>query len=140
MEFQMAFDGYLLKMGADIFPLSFVYKESYKVAPNRRQDLDSGRNANGVLNRNVLDHMPSTISFQAKPMYNRDLNKMMSFIRSHYMVEKEKKLTLEYYCPDIDSYKTGEFYVPDIEFTINMVDVEKKEILYNGFTLEFIEY
>lgn len=136
----MAFNGYLLKMGADIFPLSFVYKESYKVAPSRRQDLDSGRNANGVLERNVLDHMPSTISFNAKPMWNTELNTMMSFIRSHYIVEKEKKVILEYYCPDIDDYKTGEFYVPDIEYTINMVDTEKKAILYNGFTLEFIEY
>ena len=136
----MAFDGYLLKMGGDIFPLSFVYKESYKITPNRRQDLDSGRNANGVLERNVLDHMPSTISFQAKPMNNTDLDKMMSFIRSHYVSEREKKLIIEYFCPDINGYKTGEFYVPDIEYVINMVDVEKKTILYYGFQLEFIEY
>lgn len=136
----MAFNGYLLKMGADIFPLSFVYKESYKVVPNRRQDLDSNRNANGKLQRNVLDHMPSTISFQTKPMYNNDLDKMMSFIRSHYSVEKEKKVILEYFCPDINDYKTGEFYVPDIEYVINMVDLKNNRILYNGFQLEFIEY
>lgn len=136
----MAFNGYLLKMGADIFPLSFVYKESYKVAPNRMQDLDSGRNANGVLERNVLDHMPSTISFQTKPMWNEELDEMMSFIRSHYSVEKEKKVVLEYFCPDINGYKTGEFYVPDIEYPINMVDLENNRILYNGFSLEFIEY
>lgn len=136
----MAFNGYLLKMGADVFPLSFVYKNSYSITPNRRQDVDSTRNANGVLERNVLDHMPSTISFQTKPMYNDDLEKMMSFIRSHYSVEKEKKLVLEYYCPDINGYKTGEFYVPDISFPIDMVDVEKKRILYREFQLEFIEY
>lgn len=136
----MAFNGYLLKMGADIFPLSFVYKESYKVAPNRRQDLDSNRNANGKLERNVLEHMPSTISFQTKPMYNNDLDKMMQFIRSHYTVEKERKLLLTYYCPDINDYKTGEFYMPDIEFVMNMVDIEGNRILYNGFQLEFIEY
>lgn len=136
----MAFNGYLLKMGGDIFPLSFVYKESYKVTPNRRQDLDSGRNANGVLQRNVLDHMPSTISFQTKPMHNDDLDEMMSFIRSHYAVEKEKKVILEYFCPDINGYKTGEFYVPDIEYVINRVDLKKNKIFYNGFQLEFIEY
>jgi hypothetical protein len=84
--------------------------------------------------------MPSTISFQTKPMYNDDLEKMMSFIRSHYSVEKEKKLVLEYYCPDTNGYKTGEFYVPDISFPIDMVDVEKKRILYREFQLEFIEY
>ena len=136
----MAFNGYLLKMGADVFPLSFVYKNSYSITPNRRQDVDSTRHANGVLERNVLDHMPSTISFQTKPMYNDDLEKMMSFIRSHYSVEKEKKLVLEYYCPDINGYKTGEFYVPDISFPIDMVDVKNKRILYREFQLEFIEY
>lgn len=136
----MSFNGYLLKMGADVFPLSFVYKESYKVAPNRRQDLDSNRNANGILERNVLDHMPSTISFQTKPMYNNDLDEMMKFIRERFVVEKERKLILDYYCPDINDYKTGEFYMPDIEFVINMVDLENNRILYNGFQLEFIEY
>lgn len=136
----MAFNGYLLKMGADVFPLSFVYKNSYSITPNRRQDVDSTRNANGVLERNVLDHMPTTISFKTKPMYNDDLEKMMSFIRSHYSVEKEKKLVLEYYCPDINDYKTGEFYVPDISFPIDMVDVKNKRILYREFQLEFIEY
>lgn len=136
----MAFNGYLLKMGADEFPLSFVYKNTYKIAPNRRQDLDPTRNANGVLERNVLEHMPSTISFMAKPMYNKELAEMMSFIRSHYSVEKEKKVVLTYYCPDTDEYKTGEFYVPDIEYPIDMVDTENKTILYREFPLEFIEY
>jgi hypothetical protein len=136
----MAFDGYLLKMGADVFPLSFVYKNSYTITPNRRQDVDPTRNADGVLERNVLDHMPSTISFQTKPMYNNELNALMSFIRSHYSVEKEKKIVLEYYCPDLDDYKTGEFYVPDISFPIDMVDVEQRRILYREFQLEFIEY
>lgn len=136
----MAFNGYLIKMGADVFPLSFVYKNSYSITPNRRQDVDPTRNANGVLERNVLDHMPSTISFQTKPMYNNDLNELMTFIRNHYSVEKEKKVVLEYYCPDIDDYKTGEFYLPDISFPIDMVDTENKRILYREFQLEFIEY
>lgn len=136
----MAYNGYLIKMGVDVFPLSFVFANSYSITPNRRQDVDSTRNANGILERNVLDHMPSTISFETKPMDNIKLNEMMSFIRSHYSVEKEKKIVLEYYCPDIDDYKTGEFYVPDITYPINMVDNNTNTILYNSFALEFIEY
>ena len=129
----MAFDGYLLKMGADEFPLSFVFKESYKVVPNRRQDLDSGRNANGILERTVLDHTASTISFQTKAMWNDELDEMMSFIREHYSIEKEKKIVLKYFCPDINKYKTGEFYVPDIEYSINMVDVETRTCNFSEF-------
>ena len=136
----MAFKGYLIKMGVDVFPLSFVYKSSYSITPNRRQDIDSTRNANGVLQRNVLEHTATTISFQTKPMYNNELNELMSFIRNHYSVEREKKVVLEYYCPDIDDYKVGEFYIPDISYPIDMVDVENNRILYREFQLEFIEY
>lgn len=136
----MSFNGSLLQMGADNFPLSFVYKDSYKISPNRRMDLDSSRNANGVLMRTVLDHAPSTISFQTKPMFNQDVKRLMDFIRSHYINENEKKVLLTYYCPDLDDYRTGEFYVPDIEFPIMEVDVKKKKIRYDSISLEFIEY
>lgn len=136
----MSYKGYLLRMGADEFPLSFVRADSYSITPNRRQDLDSNRNANGVLERNVLKHTASTISFQTKTMWNKELAEMMSFIRSHYSVEKERKLRITYYCPDIDDYKTGDFYVPDISYPINMVDNENNRIMYGEFALEFIEY
>lgn len=136
----MAFTGSLIRVGGDNFPLTFVFKESYKIAPNRRQDLDSTRNASGYLERNVLDHTASTISFTTVPMNNIKLNQMMAWVRSHYVSEKEKKIALTYYCPDIDDYKTGIFYVPDIEFPIRMVDLDHNIIEYNSFTLEFIEY
>ncbi len=136
----MAFNGYLIKVGQVVFPLSFVYKESYSVTPNRRMDLDSFRNGYGVLERTVLDHSPSTIKFQTVPMDNSKLEEMMSLLRENYVNEKEKKLYIEYYCPDTNSYKYGNFYVPDIEFPIHLVDLENNKILYKSFTLEFIEY
>lgn len=136
----MAFNGYLLKIGEDVFPLRFVFKESYRITPNRRQDLGSNRNANGVLVRNVLEHKPTTISFQTRPMDDSMLEQMMSFIRERYVDENEKKVLLEFYCPDTNSYKTGEFYIPDMEFPIMRVDLEKNKVFYNSFTLEFIEY
>lgn len=136
----MAFDGYLLKVGADLFPLSFVFKESYEVTPNRRQDLNSTRNANGILQRTVLAHKPSTIKLTTKPMDNTELAEMMGLITSNFVVENERKVELTYYAPDIDGYKSGFFYIPDISFPINMVDLDNNRILYNSFDLEFIEY
>lgn len=136
----MAFEGYLLKIGDDIFPLSYVFKDSYRIIPNRRQDLDPFRNANGELQRNVVDHTVTTITFQTKPMQNNKLAEMMKFIRDRYINEKEKKVSLTYYCPDLDNYNSGSFYLPDIEFPINYVDIENKRIDYDSFTLEFIEY
>lgn len=136
----MAFNGSLLKFSGDNFDLDYVYKESYKITPNRVQDLDPYRDANGLLHRNALSHTATTISFQTKPMWNTEFETMMSFVRSHYTNSSEKKLSITYYSPDTDSYKTGDFYVPDVEITMDLVDTSRKKILYLSTTLEFIEY
>lgn len=136
----MAFDGYLLKLSGDTLPLKYIYKESYKVTPNRRQDLDPKRDETGKLHRNTLSHTASTIEFTTKPMWNNEMAALMSFIRSRYTNTSEKKVSVKYYCPDTNSYKTGNFYVPDLEFSMNYVDSKKNMILYNSMTIEFIEY
>ena len=59
----MAFNGSLLSMCQpstvgtnnevyDNFSLDYIFRESYKISPNRRQDLDSGRNTEGKMKRN----------------------------------------------------------------------------------------
>jgi len=136
----MAFNGSLLKFSGDNFPLKYVFKESYKVTPNRRQDLDPYRDGNGLLHRNTLSHTATTIEFQTKPMWNDEFEQLMSFIRNHYTNTQEKKLSITYYSPDINSYKTGNFYVPDVEINMDLVDTVKNKIMYLSTTLEFIEY
>lgn len=136
----MAFTGSLLRISGDNFPLKYVFKESYKVTPNRRQDLDPYRDANGLLHRNTLAHTATTIQFQTKPMWNDDFDKMMNFIRSRYTNTKEKKLTLTYFSPDINNYMQGTFYMPDVEYNMDLVDTVNNKIFYLSTTLEFIEY
>ena len=136
----MAFNGSLLKSGDDEFPLTHIYKESYKVTPNRRQDLDPYRDANGKLHRNTLSHTATTITFETKPMWNNQFETVMSWLRSHYSNSSEKKIPLTYYSPDTNSYKTGNFYVPDVEMNMDLVDTVNHKIFYLSTTLEFIEY
>ena len=136
----MAFNGSLLKLGGADFPLKYIYKESYKITPNRRQDLDPKRTESGKLKRNTLSHYVTTIQFQTKPMWNNEFAQMMSFIRSHYSNEKEKKFSITYYSPDTNDYETGDFYLPDVEISMDMVDTDKKKIFYLSTTIEFIEY
>lgn len=140
----MAYNGGLMYFwnptteGYDDFPLCWVYKESYKVTPNRRQDLSSTRNADGILERNVLSHTASTIELQTPPTWEKTIAELMMFLRSHYTNEDEKKVYIKYYCPDIDGYNEGYFYVPDIEFNISRV--MENHIFYKSVTIEFIEY
>lgn len=136
----MAYNGFLLKIGQSVIPLSFIFKESYNVTPNRRQDIDPFRDANGLLNRTVVPHMVTTINFNTKPMWNDEMERLTRLIRENYLDEKQKKVSLTYFCPDINDYKTGEFYIPDLEFTILRIDNNANKILYGSMTIEFIEY
>lgn len=138
----MAFDGTLIKLGGSTnLPLSYVKPESYTVVPNRRQDLDSTRTTTGHLQRNVVEHYASTITLETvEGMTNTQISALMSLIRSNYSNEREKKITLRYYAPDLDTYQTGTFYVPDVEFPIKRVDTQKRIVYYNPITIEFIEY
>ena len=134
----MSFNGYLLRFGSDNLDLKYIFKDSYSVTPNRRQDLDPYRDANGRLHRNVVSHYATTISFQTKPMWNNELAQFMSFVRNHYTNTAEKKLNVTYYAPDTDSYSSGDFYIPDVQFPIHMIDGNK--ILYKSVQIELIEY
>ena len=136
----MAFNGSLLRLGNDNFPLSYVFKESYKITPQARLDLDPFRNTEGWLMRNVLNHRATKISLTVKPMWNADHANMWSFITSHYTNAQERKLTITYYCPDTDNYATGQFYIPDFTPQMDLVDVARRKILFLSYELQFIEY
>lgn len=136
----MSFNGNLLSLGGTQFPLNYIYKESYTITPNRRLDLDSTRTTTGVLNRNVLSHTATTISFQTKPLDNEEMAEMWSFIRNAYTDEDAKKVRVVYYSPELDSYESGTFYIPDVEFPIYSVDTDNSTILYKSQTIELIEY
>lgn len=134
----MAFNGTLLSMGGNVFPLKYIYTSSYKVTPYQRLDLDSFRNANGALIRNALSLASTAIKFQSKPMWNSDWAAMMKIIRGAFISIPERKLNITYYNPEVDGYRTGAFYVPDYEPSI--MRVEGKRLFYDACNFEFIGY
>lgn len=142
----MSFNGKLIEFSSDgsninfdNFSLGYIFKESYEVTPDRRQDLDSGRTANGLLKRNVLEHTATTISFSTKPMWGDQMDRMNKFLSSHFVLSsKHKKCKIRYYNPLKCDYSIGNFYLADVTYPV--LRVEGKRILYNTTTLQFIEY
>lgn len=136
------YQGYLFKLGGDVFPVKYIIASTYKVSPNKRQDLNSTRTATGVLDRHVLNHMPSTVEFQISgdndTLNDVSLEACMSFIRSHYTVAKERKVKATFFCPDTNDYKTEDMYMPDIDFPIYKAD--ESHVYYDDVTLKFIGY
>lgn len=142
----MAFNGVFLKLynkstgKYDSFPNKYIFKESY-VGAREVQDVDSGRTADGKMKRNVVNHVAHTIDFTTPPMWNTEMNNVFkNFINTHYVQggELERKLKIQYYENESDSYLTGEFYLATPKFSVNRIDGNK--ILYNSIEMHFVEY
>jgi len=138
----MAFNGYLIQMSNNgktynNFFSKFISAESYKVS-KKILDVDSYRDANGVLHRNPLEHSSYTISFDTNPLDNIKLNEFLTVIRESYSVPAERKVNLTFYVPEVDDYVTQDCYMPDIEFPINYI--ENNVIKYDRITIKFIGY
>ena len=134
----MAYKGYLIKIDGVILPHSFMKAETYQVTKNG-QDLDSYRDANGVLHRTALAHFVAKVEFETPPLKtNSDIAELMSYINPKYIMPVEKKLSVEVYIPEDDDYMTQDMYVPDIKFEIYYADANV--IKYNPVRIAFIGY
>ena len=134
----MAYQGYLIKVGSYTIPLNMIAYDTYKVLMST-QDLDSYRDADGVLHRNALSHKAYKVEFETKNMLtNAQFATLMSNIRANYIDANEKKVSAMFYVPEIDDYVTAYMYVPDITPQINTVI--NNVIKYDQIRLAFIGY
>ena len=135
----MAFSGYLLKIGDYTFPTEHIAYQTFK--PIRGvQDLDSYRDANGVLHRNALSHEVYKVEFQSRSMTNHEYDSIMDNIRSRYINSQERKVQVDMYVPETGQY-TGliDAYMPDPEVTIQQI-INGTTLKYEPITFKFIGY
>lgn len=122
------------------FPLDKIRYESYKVTPDQNQDLNSTVDTTGNLHRYPLDHTRSKVEFNMPVMNNTEMNTIISTLSGYWNKPSERKVTMEYYDPLTDGYKTGSFYIPDIDFVMMNVDESSGKIMYQETRIAFIEY
>lgn len=128
----------LIAVGGVSIPIRFMKAETY-IATRSITDLDSYRDANGVLHRNALEHEIYKIEFNTPPlMTNKDIKEFMDICKNAYTIPKERKLTMTAYIPELDDYITQDAYMPDANFTIYWVN--GSEIKYNAVRVAFIGY
>ena len=139
----MAFNGYLLKLGGASgteFPMKYIKIEGYNITPNQRMESEAKRTITGNLQRTTVSHTASKIEFNTPKMTNLDVDAMMSLFRSKWTNKRERKINLQYYDMETNSYKTGSFYMPDIKFPIERIDLETNIVYYGETRIAFIEY
>lgn len=135
----MAYNGYLIKVGNYIIPTDKYIKADSYSALYSTSDLDSYRDANGVLHRQALEHKLLKIEFETPAMLNNaEMGTLLANIRSNYTNVVEKRCNVTAYVPELDNYVTADCYIPDINFKIygNYGGV----IHYNPVRFAFIEY
>ena len=134
----MAYSGFLIKVGNFEIPLSWMRAETYSVGLHG-QDLDSYRDADGILHRQALENVVPKVDFNTPSMKKRaEFAEFMGNIRANYTNATEKKVLATVYIPEIDDYVTQDMYVPDITPSIYLAN--DKDIWYNEIRIAFIGY
>lgn len=134
----MAYNGYLIKVGNYTIPHSLIQAESYKVTWNS-QDLDSYRDANGVLHRDALSTFVPKVEFNVKPMLdNTELATFLNNIKTNYTNATERKLSASMYVPETDSYVNANVYM--VDFTPEIYFADYTKIRYKSFRMAFVGY
>lgn len=134
----MAYLGYLIKVGNYTIPFKYMKADSYS-AYRSVQDLDSYRDANGILHRTALTHVPNKVEFETPAMLtDKSFSELMKNIQNNYLNSNERKLLVSMYIPEIDGYVEQEMYMPDI--TPKIFKANSKEVKYSPIRLAFIGY
>ena len=140
----MAYAGYLIKLKggtAEVLPMKYMAISSYKANPDQRMESDAKRATTGYMHRTTVPHTATKIEFETPAqMTNKDISTLNALISGHYTDVLQRKLVIEYYNNETDTYKEATVYVPDVEYNIDRVDNNNNIIYYNPIRYAFIEY
>lgn len=131
------YSGFLLKIGNEIFNMKYIKEKTYKGYVSV-QDLDSYRDANGLLHRETLSHVPIKCEFETIPLNNEQYEQIMDMIRRNYINELEKKVTITAFILEYNGYVTQDAYMAEPQPQIQTIKDNK--IQYAPLRITFIGY
>ena len=136
------FDGNLLKIKSGKnyinFPNKYIQVDTW-VYTLSGQDLDSYRDANGLLHRKALDDKVK-VEWNSPPMRLDDFIGMINMFTDNYVDELERKLDVKYYNVWSDSYLDGVVYMPDASIQFYFKYPNKNDMMIRPVRFAIIEY
>lgn len=134
----MAYNNYLIStQGGGQLNMKYIGIDSYSVTYSTL-DLDSFRDANGVLHRTALSHRVGKVEFSTPIMRHSDVQAFMTWLRTSFRSGYEKKMMVSFYNPETDTYISQEMYVPDITFKV--LQNSPQGLIYQPTRVAFIGY
>lgn len=135
----MSYEGYLFKFGDYKIPDKYIDSDSVDISPNRRLDIDSYTDGNGVTQRNTLKHTRTTVEFQTGILYESEMNELTDGIVRNYINSSERDAMCSYYDTENRCYKQGHFYL-DSNMTWSPGGTAGGELIFRPCKFSFVEY
>ena len=138
----MAWAGYLLKATATntVFPNSYIKWDTWNSTPNNREEIKAYRDENTRdLTRITAAGRKTSIQFSTRDsLHLSDKMAIQSFFTSAESDADERKINLEYWNDEENTYKTGYFYRPNTQFNIRKIT--DTDNIYDSITIDLVEY
>lgn len=137
------FDGWLIKFGNVALPNSFILADGWESTPNQRVELDAYRDANVLLHRETSENFKTSLTLNIRSLNLAEMTAFKNVIGLATLdinSRRERKVTVTYWNDEELIYKPATMYMPDIKYSIHTVNETTRDIEYNSFTIELIEY
>lgn len=122
----------------------YVGANNITITPDIIQDLDSYRNANGLLRRKVLPYTSVKIEMNTFSMKDKEMDGLVKTLEKGMKIddgkcnEAERKMLVRYYNQLKRKYQTAYCYIPDVAFS--SYGTYGGEIIYNPVRIALIGY
>lgn len=134
--------GYFLKATANntVLSNSYIKYESWSSTPNNREEIKAYRDENSRdLTRVTAAGRKTAIQFQTREnMHLADKIAFQQFFTAAESDAGQRKISLEYWNDEENTYKTGVFYRANTQFKIKKVT--DTDIIYHPVTIDLVEY
>lgn len=137
------FSGWLIKFGDVVLPNSFIFADGWESTPNQRVEIDAYRDANVLLHRETSENFKTSLQLNIRAMNLEEMTAFKAVIGLATLDinnKKQRRLMVTYWNDEELDYKTATMYMTDTTYSIHTVDETDRDIEYNGFTIELIEY
>lgn len=137
------FNGWLIKFGDVILPDSFILADGWESVPNQRVEIDAYRDANVLLHRETSENFKTSLTLTIRSMNLEEMTAFKAVIglaTLEITSKRQRRLMVTYWNDEELEYKTAIMYMPDATYSIHTVSEDRKDIEYNSFTIELIEY
>lgn len=137
------FSGWLIKFGNVVLPNSFILADGWESTPNQRVELDAYRDANVLLHRETSENFKTSLTLNIRSLNLAEMTAFKNVIglaTLNVINQRERRVMVTYWNDEELDYKTAAMYMTDTTYSIHTVNEAAKDIEYNSFTIELIEY